>query len=605
MADQYNFTAATYQSDDDFVPQPEEYPQYSLNPNGSAALPYPPPFQFTGNVHVYPNVHYSAPVYPWHMPAVPVHEPPFTNELIPTQAGLLASANPTPLYKVPPHKRQRSNDYGVGHGVGPSQPPQPGTQSISTCCSSCSDGEPCGQPECSPERNHVGECNQASCSQPCNSSCNFARHDYQPSVGSDWAYALQAQPQSQPQPNEEVMRGFSWGSQDTFPFYDPDTAVGSNIPLPIDPQLMSNHANQHIQPQQLQYSPIDQSRHTTPSLGMGHSTPNSAGLAPSPSLPRQSSLPFNATDSSMLSGTGTMFHGGMGTMTNNELNEFSCYWDNCNAEFSNPDDLHKHFHGNHLDPILKYSCPIPASTCPEIVGTDPIKHLHNIHNWQKNNCPDSSCQEIGPEFCDPAQLHNHFDQEHSIQPVEGLSCKWQACNAIIPGVVGLSNHLQTEHKFGFCVPVDEEINLTAGGKDITKTTSNETSVLPNRSTTTDNDEGLVLCCEWQMCTGLICGEIKSGKDAAKELQAHILADHLQQLSSKTGFFCKWKDCRRAQNKKLENKGFSQRGKLYRHMASHTTCKQLFKHDSVNNLIIEKTSVANAIYAVRCSQRHKP
>jgi hypothetical protein len=69
----------------------------------------------------------------------------------------------------------------------------------------------------------------------------------------------------------------------------------------------------------------------------------------------------------------------------------------------------------------------------------------------------------------------------------------------------------------------------------------------------------------QVC-GLIC-------QSEVELQTHIKCNHLDSLDKSSGYRCLWEDCKRKEMP-LEKQGFSQRGKLERHMATHTNCKQI-------------------------------
>jgi hypothetical protein len=68
----------------------------------------------------------------------------------------------------------------------------------------------------------------------------------------------------------------------------------------------------------------------------------------------------------------------------------------------------------------------------------------------------------------------------------------------------------------------------------------------------------------QVC-GLIC-------QSEVELQTHIKCNHLDSLDKRSGYRCLWEDCKRKEMP-LEKQRFSQRGKLERHMATHTNCKQ--------------------------------
>jgi hypothetical protein len=84
----------------------------------------------------------------------------------------------------------------------------------------------------------------------------------------------------------------------------------------------------------------------------------------------------------------------------------------------------------------------------------------------------------------------------------------------------------------------------------------------------DNEELVEHTCKWKLDGGGVCGEVCATE---KDLQDHVKIKHLAALGKHTGYICQWEHCNRPA-KMGAKQGFSQRGKLERHMASHTNCK---------------------------------
>lgn len=63
--------------------------------------------------------------------------------------------------------------------------------------------------------------------------------------------------------------------------------------------------------------------------------------------------------------------------------------------------------------------------------------------------------------------------------------------------------------------------------------------------------------------GVVCGKVFS---STEELQRHVKEVHIAVLKKKTGYYCCWKSCGR------RDRGFSQKGKVERHMQTHTGCR---------------------------------
>jgi hypothetical protein len=83
-------------------------------------------------------------------------------------------------------------------------------------------------------------------------------------------------------------------------------------------------------------------------------------------------------------------------------------------------------------------------------------------------------------------------------------------------------------------------------------------------------------CQWSGQDGIPCGETHP---STTTLHNHIKERHLAVLDKKSAYKCRWEGCNRAEKRGEDKSGFSQRGKLERHMATHTGCKFLAFLDS--------------------------
>jgi hypothetical protein len=155
-------------------------------------------------------------------------------------------------------------------------------------------------------------------------------------------------------------------------------------------------------------------------------------------------------------------------------------------------------------------------------------------------------------------LHNHFDQAHATPSTGSLFCQWNACNSTFTDQRELLYHLTEDHQL-----IDPAKELSLGCGTSQSETAHYPTVIPDEELSEGETRSL---CQWN--TGpSVCGVICENP---KELQNHITEQHLKTLNKNTGYYCQWENCNR---KKFGDKaGFSQRGKLVRHMQTHTICK---------------------------------
>lgn len=146
------------------------------------------------------------------------------------------------------------------------------------------------------------------------------------------------------------------------------------------------------------------------------------------------------------------------------------------------------------------------------------------------------------------QLHlsTHFDPSLD-------QCLWDACGIEVEGIEELKSHLRHEH----LVPAAASVSV---------------STPASASTPVEEGEGEeeVRRCEWEdrgsSAEVRVCGK-EFG--STEELQRHAKEAHIAALKKKTGYYCRWAGCGR------KERGFSQKGKVERHMQTHTGCKYFY------------------------------
>ncbi|KAM3074135.1 zinc-finger protein [Clarireedia jacksonii] len=440
----------------------------------------------------------------------------------------------------PARKRQRYDDAdsslrrpvsGIGR-VGYSTQ----SEAPSECCSSCPSGTVCTEPDCDVQKDIVVTCTSPQCEEPvCTEPC------LRGAVGGRRCSL-----------SEE-----SLGSGDEFSCWE-NTAWTSQESRPVAapgaPHLPSSShqgfESKHETPQEVVPSSVP----TTPSLAMNMETPYSDQAAFH--TPQSSGYTMSQPENI----SGTSLHGA-GMRFGDDLQMFSCNWLDCGQPMQDQFEWHRHFHQEHIDPQFTFNCPMPSDSCQVPLNSNPIDHLQLTHGFTFHEtangfaCPAPNCL-TDEMYCDPSMLHNHLDQMHAI-PVQGeLQCQVDHCNTLYQDPHQFFNHLNSEHNLPIPMTPIEEIELPSAPTPAVK----ENVEQPEH----DNH----LSCKWTTGNDHLCGEVFNSEE---ELQLHVKKAHLSSLNKQSGYFCKWQGCGRKQ-KMGDKEGFSQRGKLERHMASHTGCK---------------------------------
>lgn len=495
-----------------------------------------PMLHFQGNMMVADQRHFQG---QQHVPAAPKKS---------NQYSKRRSRPPKDPRDGPAQKRKRTTkaaacDYLNGATCGDECNSTAG--SSETCCSSCSDGMPCADPHC------AIPCAESTCEKPiCPEDCPI-------STG----------PQGQ---QIQFHQGFV-PSSERLSFLqqtnaEPWNPVGSRtspsikeayIHSAIDPALTDPELNSQYDPQPQSPSP------PTPSMAQNMATPYSPEASlQTPHFMGQGSQVVFSNESSAVIGAGGMFNSPMddwpGTFANTGHDPLTsnCGWYGCDQLIPN-EIFWQHLHQAHVDPQISYPCPLQSNDCPTTLGTNALNHLQTQHGFDMNesfSCPAPTCSPA-ETYNDPAMFHNHFDQAHAV-PAQGfLHCRLYSCNGSFLDPNQLLSHITQSHQLPVSPP--------KMAIDAMKTeASNYPLSIP------ENEELVEHNCKWKLGGGIVCGEVCGTE---KDLQDHVKIKHLTALSKHTGYICKWENCNRPA-KMGDKQGFSQRGKLERHMASHTNCK---------------------------------
>jgi hypothetical protein len=424
--------------------------------------------------------------------------------------------------------------------------------SASTCCSSCSDGLPCEDPHC------AIPCAESSCEKPiCPEDCPISTDPQ----GQQMQFQQGFVPSSERISFLQQTNAEPWnpvGSRNSPSVKD--TTFGSCI----DPALTDPELNSQYNPERKSSNP------PTPSMAQNMATPFSPeGPLQTPQFMGNGPQAPYPNEASAVVGAGGMFNSPMDDWgadnfanVSHASSMFNCPWDACNEFIPDEQSWTQHLHQAHLDPQYTYGCPLQSNDCPSTLGTNPLNHLQTQHGFDMNennfSCPAPTCSPA-ETYNDPAIFHNHFDQAHAI-PAQGfLHCRLHSCNGSFVDQNKLLSHINESHQLSI-PPPKVEINVT-----------NQTEAANYPLAIPDNELLVAHVCKWKHEGGGVCGETCATE---KDLQDHVKIKHLAILSKSTGYICQWEHCGRPA-KMGSKQGFSQRGKLERHMASHTNCKSLY------------------------------
>jgi hypothetical protein len=447
------------------------------------------------------------------------------------------------------------------------------TKATSECCSSCPDGEVCTESKCAPWGEHemddddddaarVVSCSRQSCAEAaCPDPCLTV------GIQKQNLYGILA-----PEKSVGNWMDSTWNPQAERNLSERNSLLGGGL---FESQPPGFDGAEYVS---ASASPAP----TTPSMGNNVETP----FSPTPGIPTpqftsfpQSQSAYSNPSGNMLSGAGGMFNPPTDQWSNqfgqfdNNSSLFHCTWNGCGQTIMNYHDWLPHLHSEHIDPQMTFNCPIQEESCPPTITDNPLNHLQKDHGYNFDlgngniNCPDPTCVEGGEVFCNPAMLHHHFDNVHAIPNQGYLHCQLDTCDAFFQGWDQLQSHFVNDHQLPVIPHKDNDINLQLTAP-INRTPKEDLISSEGQDTSPAVPE-VPHTCKWKD-RGSICGKICTSED---DLQTHLKNDHLSSLDKSSGYRCQWEGCIREKARGEQKSGFSQRGKLERHMATHTNCKR--------------------------------
>ena len=203
--------------------------------------------------------------------------------------------------------------------------------------------------------------------------------------------------------------------------------------------------------------------------------------------------------------------------------------------FTDNSALANHTNSSHIN-----SGADPVSGWP---GSQESRHHESPLNHPKDShtphTPHPIClwERCGTVFQNEADLQMHI-RTHLVASSE--QCLWDSCGADAYAIDDLEEHINSEHFISPNTPAATEAVSPAVGERI---------------------------CEWLEFdaegNSRVCGKAFS---TPEELQKHAKDSHIAALKKKTGYSCFWSGCIR------KGKTFNQKGKVERHLQTHTSCK---------------------------------
>ncbi|KAI5808822.1 hypothetical protein DFH27DRAFT_241531 [Peziza echinospora] len=242
---------------------------------------------------------------------------------------------------------------------------------------------------------------------------------------------------------------------------------------------------------------------------------------------------------------------------------YLCLWGSgCGVPFGDYYGLNNHVLQAHLHAQNGYVCRWDA--CGEAENNlgrllDHVKASHTSSSGHGNGhvCLWQGCN---ASFANSEDLEHHLANQHMPSKTTNILCQWEACGIQTSGLDGLATHLHNNH-LAPAVPHHDhsehsERERSASVSTWANTESSGVSVVPEGEN--------ALTCKW--CENEGDEPCNQTFTSTYDLQTHTKEDHIAYLRKKTGYYCKWAGCHRRE------KEFSQKGKVERHMQTHTGFK---------------------------------
>ena len=466
-----------------------------------------------------------------------------------------------------PAKRQKISP--PAHPKGHSRCNSAAESIVSECCSSCPDTPPCDESDCCDEDEcemqavAVVPCYEEACAKPvCSNPCLTAGIN---------AVSINSPPAQ--------TRTTNWLESQWIPSVSQGMTSGHNMQAVVNGDF-------DLQYNSTSASPVP----TTPSMVHNMDTPYSPHNAlPTPQYGGfPAILPFSQSNIMLSTSGNTYNHAEWPNYSNNSHHVTNCLWNGCQDQqyFTSDAQWISHLHNSHIDPQMSFGCPVQGEACPPTLPTDPLDHLQTAHGYNYDftdfnnsgfSCPAPACLP-DQTFSSHTMFHNHFDHVHGTPAQGSLECRLEACNTTFVDPQDLIKHISQHHHLPVALPKEDTVlSVSAETASILAslpTAGLKASVSPTSTPAPEfagdfSNKSTIHACKWNDGDD-ICGQTCTSEES---LQKHIKHEHLEQLDKQSGYKCLWEGCGR-DSKRGEKAGFTQRGKLERHMATHTGCKCL-------------------------------
>jgi hypothetical protein len=231
------------------------------------------------------------------------------------------------------------------------------------------------------------------------------------------------------------------------------------------------------------------------------------------------------------------------TPASSSMGDIPCLWeDGCHEAFLDHLALQDHIRNTHIGSQITHGKCLWGGCGLESADPNSLfDHIRTSHAPQRHVCMWAGCTAVCHSVAElQAHINTHLPSANQ--------CQWNSCSGFASPEVNLEKHIQNQHLYPLPIPVEQH------------TDKRIESALPSLPSSTKT-------CEWTNVdaqgSSHVCGRVFQ---SPVELQQHAKEVHITALKKRTGYYCHWAGCSRM------DKPFSQKGKVERHLQTHTGCE---------------------------------
>ncbi|TGZ79704.1 hypothetical protein EX30DRAFT_396786 [Ascodesmis nigricans] len=301
--------------------------------------------------------------------------------------------------------------------------------------------------------------------------------------------------------------------------------------------------------------------------------------------------------------------------THNPLDSV-CHWNNCGTSNSDSQGLYNHLSHNHVPPMgQEQLCPQHCclwKECNESFSSedDLRRHINNVHLQENTHqCLWEACGVEAPtdgEISEHIQEHVHHEHAHHHEhphPVPETQTQMSYTSSI-PKRLSISTQQSqpSPQKFPPTISIPPIPNTRPPTPSLSLPTplSSPTKSTPSSDPSTPSGPKV---CKWQDEINGTIHTCNQEFPSAEALQVHAKLVHISELKKRTGYFCRWEGCSR------KTGAFSQKGKVERHLQTHTgykscTCNYCGKEFSAPQALQQHIRTHTGEKPYKCDICHK-